>query len=133
MGLHLVEKASFRPYLYLILPHNHKFIFSPGVIGNPSLSRNGITLSELETIGENGMVETHPRQVYRHAQRRLSDPLLAPERSNPRMSPFSIDVKVGIPINEPIGESGPAHQQVGYLQAEGEKFYLYLDDKCIRK
>ena len=95
---------------------------SPGVIINPSLSGNGITLSELETIGENGMVETHPRQVYRHAQRRLSDPLLAPERSNPRMSPFSIDVsQVGIPINEPTrGESGP-YQQVGYLQAEGEK------------
>ena len=68
------------------------------------------------------MVETHPRQVYRHAQRRLSDRLLAPERSNPRMSPFSIDVsQVGVPINEPTrGESGP-YQQVGYLQAEGEK------------
>jgi len=95
---------------------------SPGVIINPSLSGNGVTLSELETIGENGMVETHPRQVYRHAQRRLSDILLAPERSNPRMSPFSIDVsQVGVPINEPTrGESGP-YQQVGYLQAEGEK------------
>ncbi len=95
---------------------------SNGVIINPSLKGNGVTLNELETISENGMVETHPRQVYKHAQRRLHDPLLAPERSNPRMSPFSINVsEVGIPINEPTrGETGP-YQQVGYLQAEGEK------------
>ena len=92
---------------------------APGVIIHPSLKGNGITLTELEQISENGGVISHPQDVYRHAQRRLADPLLAPERSNPRMSPFSINVsEVGIPINEPTrGESGP-YQQVGYLRQE---------------
>ena len=101
----------------LITGNHHQQLDQPyissGVVINPSLEGSGIHISD---------VRGEPHNVYLHARKRMDDPLLPPERSNPRTSPFSIDVsKVGIPINVPTrGESGP-YQQIGYLQDTEEK------------